>query len=171
MYQLMYQLLTQRAERALLGPLTVKVNPKKHPAGGCGLLRCCCHRRLPWCELQMDSLLDRRVPGSPSGVGHALRRPPGRLLWVAWVAARLPWRVRASTVQVRVDRHIETDCTRVECGCTSATRASVRSRRGLPASPWNPPSPPWYTNTCSPSVGCVAACAPAVGRSRLSLGI
>ena len=33
----------------------------------------------------MDSLLDQRVPGSPAGVGRALRRPPGRPLSFLWL--------------------------------------------------------------------------------------
>ena len=89
--------------------------------------------------------------------------------FIPLVAARPRWRCNIHAAQVWVHRHMATHCIPVEGGSTSATRASMRSRSGLPASPWPPPSPPW--NTCSPSVGCVAACAPAVGGFRLSLGV
>ena len=36
----------------------------------------------------------------------------------------------------------------------------MQIRSALRFSPWPPPSQPW--NTCSPSVGCVAACRPPV---------
>ena len=68
-----------------LGPLTVKKNPRKAPASGCGVLRSGRSGSVAWRELQIDSLRERRARCSPAGAGHALRRPPGRPLSFLWL--------------------------------------------------------------------------------------